>query len=279
MTISMLSLSAQQDKDFRERISRWELSVTEAPGGDLWGIEVLQGNLYHAEDIHSLWHRVNTIGKGHPDSSHYDSGGQFSFVVCPDSNTVLIFGEIHNPFKHNQIRNTYWYSNDRGKTWEAKTFATNKEVIKSTFCSPSGEVWIAGDSLYFSADKGLTFTKLNHFPHEIASICMDKDGRTGVAGCYADKLYYTEDNWSTYHELPTPNKQHLLNNNTASERPLRRSDAFLFKEWIIVGQNGERFYSSRNKIRWNRFPSDIFPRATDFEKGILFAITKNNAIT
>ena len=279
MTISMLSLSAQQDKDFRERISRWELSVTEAPGGDLWGIEVLQGNLYHAEDIHSLWHRVNTIGKGHPDSSNYDSGGQFSSVICPDSNTVLVFGEIHNPFKHNQIRNAYWYSNDRGKTWESRMFATNKEIIKSTFCTPSGEVWIAGDSLYFSADKGLTFTKLNHFPHEIASICMDKDGRTGVAGCYADKLYYTEDNWSTYHELPTPNKQHLLNHNTASERPLRHSDAFFFKEWIIVRQKGESFYSSRDKIRWNRFPSDIFPQATDCEKGILFATTENNTIT
>lgn len=278
LTISLLSVSAQQEKDFNERISKWGLTVTVAPGGDLWCSDTYNKILYHAENIHSLWHMVTTLGKGHPDSSKYDGGGDLSHIVCPDSNTVLIFGEIHNPFKHKQIRNAYWYSNDRGKTWESRTFASNKEVIKSTYCAPSGEVWIAGDSLYFSADKGLTFTKLNHFPHEITSICMDTDRRTGIAGCYADELYYTEDDWATYRKLPTPNMQHLLDNNTARKRPIWCSVAFLFKKWIIVSQGGERFYSSRDKIRWERFSTDCYPRTTDRENGILFATTENNNI-
>lgn len=275
----VLAASAQQEKDFRERISPWGMTVTVAPGGDLWCTENLKGILYHAEDTHSPWHQVNSIGKGHPDSSHYDGGGEYKYVICPDSNTVLVFGKIYNPFKSKHIHNAYWYSNDRGKTWESRTFASNKEEINSTYCAPSGEVWIAGDSLYFSADKGLTFTKLNHFPHIIADISMDKDGRTGVAGCYADELYYTKDNWTSYRKLPTPQKQHLVNINTTNKRSLWCSVVFLFKEWIIVGQNGESFYSSRDKIRWKRLPSSISPRTTDIEKGILFATTENNNIT
>ena len=201
LIVFTMSAFAQKEKDFNERVSQWFGSVTVSPNGGLWCALEHQGRLYHAKDIHSLWHQVKTIGKGDPDSEKYDGGGNMSHIVCPDSNTVLVFGEIHNPFLHKQIRNVYWYSNDKGRTWKPSVFAANKNIIYSTAYAPSGEVWIAGDTLFFSADKGLNFVKRNHFPKSLSSISMNTDLRTGIAGCYDNAIFYTEDNWASYQSI------------------------------------------------------------------------------
>ena len=272
LTICTLSAFAQQEKDFNERITPSFDCVAVSPGGDLWGSQEHRGLLYHAGSLRDLWHVVDNLGKGHPDDSHYDGGGKLSHIICPDSNTVLVVGEIHNPFKHKQVRNTYWYSNDRGKTWESRVFAANKDQIRCTFCSPSGEVWIASDTLYCSADKGLSFTKLNHFPHTLSSISMNPDLRTGVAGCYDNAIYYTEDNWTTYCAIRTPDKQNLLNkDNSHSEEPRykRCLRTLIFKEWIMVYQGDEWFRSARDRIKWERFPEGLTPQTHDLESGVL----------
>lgn len=272
LTICTLSAFAQQEKDFNERITPSFDCVAVSPGGDLWGSQGHRGLLYHAGSLRDLWHVVDNLGKGHPDDSHYDGGGKLSHIICPDSNTVLVVGEIHNPFKHKQVRNTYWYSNDRGKTWESRVFAANKDQIRCTFCSPSGEVWIASDTLYCSADKGLSFTKLNHFPHTLSSISMNPNLRTGVAGCYDNAIYYTEDNWTTYRAIRTPDKQNLLNkDNSHSEEPRykRCLRTLIFKEWIMVYQGDEWFRSARDRIEWERFPEGLTPQTHDLESGVL----------
>ena len=278
LIVSALSAFAQKEKDFNERVSRWFGGVTVAPDGGLWCAREHEGRLYHAEDIHSLWHQVSTIGKGNPDSDHYDGGGKMSHIVCPDSNTVLIFGVLHNPFLHKQIDKCYWYSSDKGITWEPRIFATNKNIIYSSFCAPSGEVWIAGDTLFYSADKGLNFVKINHFPRNISSISMNKDLRTGIAGCFDNAIFYTEDNWTTYRSLPTPDSQHLLKDNT----PRSRSDSWykrcmvteIFKDWLMVHQGDEWFYTSRQRIKWERFPASLTLQAKDMENEVLFVTTE-----
>lgn len=278
LIVCTLSAFAQTEKDFGERVSSWFWGVTVAPDGGLWCALEDEGRLYHAEDIHAFWHSVKNIGKGNPDSDRYDGGGKMSRIVCPDSNTVLIFGEIHNPFKHRQIRNVYWYSDDKGETWEPKIFADNKNIITSAFCAPSGEVWIAGDTLYYSADKGLNFEKINHFPQNLASISMNPDLRTGIAGCYDNVLFYTEDNWATYRTIPTPDSQHLIKLST----PLSRPDSWykqcvvtgIFKDWLMVHQANEWFYTSRQKIKWERFPAGLTVQTKDMENDLLLVTTE-----
>lgn len=273
LTVCTLSAFAQTGKDFNERVSPWFRGVTVSPDGGLWCALEHQGQLYHAEDIHALWHQVKTIGKGDPDSENYDGGGEMSHIVCPDSTTVMVFGQIHNPFIHKQIRNVYWYSNDKGRTWEPKVFAENKNIIYSTFCAPSGEVWISGDTLYYSADKGINFVKINHFPKSLSSISMNTDLHTGIAGCFDNAIFYTEDNWATYRSLPTPDKQHLLKENT----PRAQSDPWfkrcmstrIFKQWLMVFQGDEWFYTSSQKIKWERFPAGLTPQTRDLENDVL----------
>ncbi len=278
LIFSSLTTHAQTVKDFSERVSPWFWGVTVSPDGGLWCALEHQGQLYHAEDIHSLWHQVKTIGKGDPDSENYDGGGEMSRIVCPDSNTVLVFGTLHNPFLHKKIDKCYWYSSDKGRTWESRVFATNKQIVYSAFCAPSGEVWVAGDTLYYSADKGVNFVKINHFPKNLASISMNQDLRTGVAGCYDNVLFYTEDNWATYRSLPTPDNQHLLRNNT----PRAKRDHWfnrcmvtgIFKQWLMVHQGDEWFYTTNQKIKWERFPAGLTPQTKDMENDLLLVTTE-----
>ena len=278
LIISNLTTYAQTEKDFSERVSQWFWGVTVAPDGGLWYAQEHQGKLYHAEDIRSLWHQVKTIGKGNPDSEKYDGGGVMTRIVCPDSNTVLVFGTLHNPFLQKKIDKYYWYSGDKGKTWESRVFAANKQIIYSTFCTPSGEVWVAGDTLYYSADKGGNFVKVNHFPKSLASISMNKDLRTGIAGCYDNAIFYTEDNWATYRSLPTPDSQHLLRYNI----PRAKRDHWynrcivtgIFKQWLMVHQGDEWFYTSRQNIKWERFPAGLKVQTKDMENDLLLVTTE-----
>lgn len=277
LIVSTLTTYAQTEKDFSERVSPWFWGVTVAPDGGLWYTQEHQGKLYHAEDIHSLWRQVKTIGKEKPDSEYNDVGGNMSHIVCPDSNTVLVFGTLHNPFLHKKIDKYYWYSSDKGKTWVPKVFAANKQIVYSTFCAPSGEVWVAGDTLYYSADKGVNFVKVNHFPENLASISMNKDLRTGIAGCYDNAIFYTEDNWDTYRSLPTPYNQHRLRNNTPRSRRNhwynRCVITRVFKQWLMVHQGGEWFYTSNQKIKWERFPAGLTPQTKDMENDLLLVTT------
>lgn len=277
LIVSRLIACAQTEKDFRERVSQWFWNVTVAPDGGLWYAFEHQ-ELYHAEDIHSLWHEVKTIGKENPNRERRDVGGDIKHVVCPDSNTVLVFGTLHNPFLHREIDKYYWYSNDKGKTWESKVFADNKQIVYSTFCAPSGEVWVAGDTLYYSADKGINFVKINHFTKNLASISMNQDLSTGIAGCYDNAIFFTEDNWTTYRSLPTPYNQHLLKGNT----PRAKRDHWyyqcvntkIFKQWLMVQQGDEWFYTSSQKIEWKRFPAGLTPQTKDMVNDFLLVTTK-----
>lgn len=278
LIVSTLTAYTQTEKDFRERVSQWYWGVTVAPDGGLWYAFMQQGRLYHAEDIHSLWHQVKTIGKEDSNRGRYDVGGDMKHIVCPDSNTVLVFGTLHNPFLHKEIDKYYWYSGDKGQTWESRVFAANKQIVYSTFCAPSGEVWVAGDTLYYSADKGVNFVKVNHFPKSLASISMNKDLRTGIAGCYDNAIFYTEDNWTTYRSLPTPDNQHLLRNNIPRAKRDHWYDrchvTMIFKQWLMVHQGDEWFYTSNQKIEWKRFPAGLKPQTKDMENDLLLVTTE-----
>ena len=278
LIISSLTTYAQTEKDFRERVSPWFWGVTVVPDGGLWYAFEQQNRLYHAEDIHSLWHQVKTIGKEKQDSENNNVGGKMTNIVCPDSNTVLVFGTLHNPFLHKKIDKYYWYSGNKGKTWESRVFAANKQIVNCTFCAPSGEVWVAGDTLYYSADKGVNFVKVNHFPKNLASISMNQDLRTGIAGCYDNAVFYTEDNWATYRSLPTPDDQHLLRQNTPRARKDYRYNRCMvtgiFKQWLMVHQGDEWFYTSRQKIKWERFPSGLKLQTKDMDNDLLLVTTE-----
>ena len=80
LIISSLTTYAQTEKDFNERVSQWFWGVTVAPDDGLWYAFEHQ-DLYHAEDIHSLWHRVNTIGKAKPNRERHDVGGDIKHIV------------------------------------------------------------------------------------------------------------------------------------------------------------------------------------------------------
>ena len=48
----------------------------------------------------------------------------------------------------------------------------------------------------------------------------------------------------------------------------------IFKQWLMVHQGDEWFYTTNQKIKWERFPSGLTPQTKDMENDLLLVTTE-----
>ena len=235
-----------------------------APDGSLWMVTECS-EIFHADNIHSSWHIIKEGQLG-------SSGEEYENVTAFDRNTVVLSGLIWD----GDIKRT----STGGRLWDQ--FNVPKSPKGFNWFHPAwrgeeGRMWIGSQDgmLAFSADSGRTFTPLRDTAFDrktgIDEIYMCS-AQSGFIGCHDNSLYATTDNWRTYHRLPTPFDQKVITKNDIVGRVRQ------WKNYLIIKQGGESFYSPVKKIRWKRTPVTLRYFEVDPATGRLWGIDDSHQV-
>ncbi len=228
-----------------------------------------RGKVYYTDDIHSDWHCASPLDL---DDNTWIELGDFAFL---DSSTAICVISDYDLYGLSDDWGLYYRTDDRGKSWTR--LQVGEEVHLKHICSDAdSRVWIAGsgynDILYFSEDKGKTFTfrKLPvRFDDWAGVTAIDmRDGQYGLAGVNIKHdtfpLMLTEDNWRTSKRIPSP---------LGESKEINK--VLIWNDLWVIRQGREVYYSSSQNLQWQRFPITVTDFYPDRERGHLIAITDN----
>lgn len=247
-----------------ECINPYVTHTSVAPDGSLWMVTECS-EIFHANNIHSSWHIIKEGQLG-------SSGEEYENVTAFDRNTVVLSGLIWD----GDIKRT----STGGRLWDQ--FNAPKSPKGFNWFHPAwrgeeGRMWIGSQDgmLAFSADSGRTFTALRDTAFDrktgIDEIYMCS-AQSGFIGCHDNSLYATTDNWRTYHRLPTPFDQKVITKNDIVGRVRQ------WKNYLIIEQGGESFYSPVKKICWKRTPVTLRHFEVDPATGRLWGIDDSHQV-
>ena len=259
-------------RDYKASLDLWTslASFAVSPSGEIW----LSDNydVWHTNGMSSNWKRM-LRPRGHC----------LRDVVCPDTNTVLIFGEISDPSDTGSRHDKYLRSTDGGKTWDylSLTYQVKRDHIW-TLGRDSGQVWICVDSvMYYSSDKGLHFQEIARIPDHDFRFDMDDNGRDGMGrlnwedseGISRHSLVMTRDNWAHYEKIPTPYDQH----------PEIKKNYFFYsfaicRSKMMMEQADRYFWTSIDTICWREIPLNIRDFAVDRDNDEWVIVTRENQL-
>lgn len=279
VTILMLlcmavALAQDKPRDHKASLnfSASNASFAVSPSGEIWMSD--HYDVWHTNGMSNTWKRMS-----HP----YNYAVDFSYVVCPDTNTVLIFGRIFDPSDTSSIYNQYLRSTDGGETWEYLSMPYRMERDKTWVIGRvGGQVWLRVDSImYYSSDKGLHFQEITKIPDCKFRFDMDDNGRDGMGrlnwkdseGISRESLIMTRDNWTHYEKIPTPYDQH----------PEIKKKYFFYTFAIcgskmVMEQADRYFWTSIDTICWQEIPLNIRAFAVDRENDEWVIVTRENQL-
>lgn len=246
-------------------------SFSISPSGEIW-----------MSDYYCLWH-TNGLSSNWKEVLHpYKYAVDFSYVACPDTNTVLVFGRIFDPSDSASRYNKYMRSTDGGKNWDflPMPYRMEKEKIWVKGHS-SGQVWLSIDSiLYYSSDKGLHFREIATISGTPFKFDMNDDGLQGIGECKRKDtagfsryfLIITRDNWAHYMMIPTPYDQH-------PEIKSKYLYSFAICHSTLMVKQADRYFrTSIDTIDWQEIPLNIRDIAVDRESGEWVIVTRENLL-
>lgn len=279
VTILMLlcmavALAQDKPRDHKASLnfSASNASFAVSPSGEIWMSD--HYDVWHTNGMSNTWKRMS-----HP----YNYAVDFSYVVCPDTNTVLIFGRIFDPSDTSSIYNQYLRSTDGGETWEYLSMPYRMERDKTWVIGRvGGQVWLRVDSImYYSSDKGLHFQEITKIPDCKFRFDMDDNGRDGMGrlnwkdseGISRESLIMTRDNWTHYEKIPTPYDQH----------PEIKKKYFFYTFAIcgskmVMEQADRYFWTSIDTICWQEIPLNIRAFAVDRDNDEWVIVTRENQL-
>lgn len=247
-------------------------SFAVSPSGKIWMSD--NYNVWHTNGMSDTW-----IGVSHP----YNYAVDFSYVVCPDTTTVLIFGRIFDPSDTSSHYNQYLRSTDGGETWEYLSMPYRMERNKTWVVGRAGgQVWLRVDSImYYSSDKGLHFQEMARIPDCEFRFDMDDNGHDGMGrlnwkdseGISRESLMITRDNWAHYEKIPSPYDQH----------PEIKKNYFFYsfaicRSKMMMEQADRYFWTSVDTICWREIPLNIRAFAVDRENDEWVIVTRGNQL-
>ena len=272
-----LTCAVGQDtaRDYKASLDLWTslASFAVSPSGEIWMSD--NYDVWHTNGMSSNWKSVKV---SHP----YSYAVDFSYVVCPDTNTVLVFGRMFDPSDTSSRYNKYLRSTDGGKTWEYLSMPYRMERDKTWVVGrENGQVWLRIDSImYYSSDKGLSFQEIARIPDCKFRFDMDDNGHDGIGklnwedseGISRNSLVMTRDNWAHYEKIPTPYDQHL---GTKSNYFYSLS---ICGPKLVLEQSDRYFWTSIDTICWREIPLYIRDFVVDREKDEWVIVTRENQL-
>ena len=261
----------QSNRDYRAELnlSGGFPSFTLAPDGNCWFMSG-EGRGYYTKDIRSFWHPATPIFPSGKEK--WTDHARITFI---NSDTAIV------TFSTPSINsNKYYLTHNGANSWMEKTLE-GKEMFycKMTCVDEQGHVWLGGsgygDILYFSEDYGNTFSPIpidleEHYWSMISALDM-RDLHHGIAGVewYSRDVYrsrnwrllLTEDNWQTVQPIPTPVNRAI-------------SKVLFWRDLWVIQQGDEVFYTSSQKVEWERLPANVVDFFPDKEGGNLIGITE-----
>ena len=250
------ALQAQQDRDYAERI--WfgrdadYKTCAVSPSGAMWLCYSHHIDLFHTDTISTRWFAV-------PDSvlTGERNYNEFFVVICPDSDKVLVFGEIQDPKRQENSYNQYMYSPDGGQNWEYHVLAGSKKSIRTACNTRSGCVWTVDDTLYYSDNAGKSFKPIRPLP-STAYLFMSEDNSHGISCQYKNGVVITNDNWQTITHIPTPYDQGLISTENHPGKYNwhfeRCYGVYLTDSLYLLYQCEDWFLTRRDSIHWQVIP-------------------------
>ena len=263
--------NANRDYKSSLDLSGAHTSFAVSPSGEIW-MSINYG-LWHTHGMSSNWKSVP-----HPNDYAVD----FTHVVCPDTNTVLVFGRIFDPSDPESRYNKYMRSTDGGKSWEYLPMPRRMERHKTwAEGRAGGQVWLCIDSvLYYSSDKGLHFREIATISGTPFKFDMNDDGLQGIGECKRKDtagfsryfLIITRDNWAHYMMIPTPYDQH-------PEIKSKYLYSFAICHSTLMVKLADRYFrTSIDTIDWQEIPLNIRDIAVDRESGEWVIVTRENLL-
>ena len=247
-------------------------SFAVSPSGEIWMSDYY--DVWHTNGMSSTWKRV---------ARPYGYGVVLSEVICPDTNTVLLFGEIVNPSDTSSRYNKYLRSTDGGKTWNYLSMPYRMERDKIwSLGRDGGQVWLRVDSIiYYSSDKGSHFQEIARIPDREFRFDMDDNGHDGMGrlnwkdseGISRESLLMTRDNWVHYEKIPTPYDQH-----PEIEKKYFFYSFAICRSKMLMEQADRYFWTSIDTICWREIPLNIRDFAVDRDNDEWVIVTRENLL-
>lgn len=245
-----------------------------APNGRVW-LATDAGNLYFSDDISKEWYYGFAPVT---DTGIIRERGSFIDVSFFNKDIGIITGFIRSS-KKSQVNDGYLLTRDGGKNWELHSYGAGNGVY-SAYTTPTGKAWLGGsrNEMYISGNYAqqwrtvkLPFKKQG----EIFSIHMHK-GVEGIAG-QQNEILVTADNWVTSRPIPTPMDQGKYKPRNEAQGHTVFS-AFIWKDYYVVNQDMNVFYTHKKNIDWKPFPVNLYNIALDEHSEMLYGLSITNEV-
>ncbi|QHS62021.1 WD40/YVTN/BNR-like repeat-containing protein [Chitinophaga agri] len=220
------------------------------------------GNIAMADSLNGLWH-FNT-----PEVSITNS---FNAAIFFNRDTGFVSGSFSSDHEHKII----YHTQDRGKSWSKINFGTSGWA-DGAWSLPNGEAWmtIGGKGIVYSKDYGFTWTLLPIYDsiQRYQTIFFNQQ-HEGIAGSVYNTIAYTNDNCRSWKNIPSPLDQNAYNKTDEIRRP-EIDKVCIYKDILLVSEEGMIFYTKKDSIKWKPLP-DYISFSTDDANSVLYFL--NNA--
>jgi hypothetical protein len=238
-------------------------------------IATYSGEIAFANSINGNWYKTfvdKTVG-GPTDRVRINNTCYFN------TDTAFVSGVIYND--ENRVEDIY-HTVDGGKSWRCVQFGFEGPVDDAAFLD-NGEAWLSVGyrDIAYTKDYGLTWARLaipvdtSDKNHRFSRIYFNYK-RAGIIGSHRNKLAYTNDNCKHWTIIPTPFSEGKCkkiidpdNNDDKDDNAMPINRVAIFKDYLLVKQEGRVFYSNLHKVQWVPLPEykDFY---TDAENSALF---------